>query len=129
MVRFQNFLSAGLLLLLAIGCQRSESPTADPTAPEANLALTSILKVSALANGEILLNGQPSSLDQLTARLSIAQKIQGKVFYYRETAEQEPHPNAMQAVERIIESKLPVSFSTKPDFSDYVDENGQSHPR
>jgi hypothetical protein len=29
----------------------------------------------------------------------------------------------------IIERKLPVSMSTKPDFSDYVDEQGKSRPR
>jgi hypothetical protein len=36
---------------------------------------------------------------------------------------------AIEAFKLIVESKLPISLSTKSDFSDYVDEKGQSLPR
>jgi hypothetical protein len=29
----------------------------------------------------------------------------------------------------VVKYKLPISMSTQPDFSDYVDGNGQSHVR
>ena len=41
--------------------------------------------------------------------------------YYRENPAQEPPPSAMAAVKLVIKYRLPVSFSSKPDFSDTVD--------
>ena len=129
MERFSQLLSAGLLLCLAVGCQRAESPAGDPAAPAAAAPVSPIIKISALANGEILLDGQPCSLDDLAGRLAEAQKINAEVYYFREAADQEPHPNAMKVVQLIVENRLPVSLSTRPDFSDYVDANGHSRPR
>jgi hypothetical protein len=35
----------------------------------------------------------------------------------------------MAVLRLVMGHRLPVSFSSKPDFSDYVDEAGASHPR
>ena len=53
----------------------------------------------------------------------------GTVWYYRESGKGEPPAQAIEVFKLIVENKLPVSLSTKPDFSDYVDENGQAQPR
>jgi hypothetical protein len=53
----------------------------------------------------------------------------GVVWYYRENPHAEPHPNADIVVQTIIRHRLPVSMSTKPDFSDALDENRVSRPR
>lgn len=128
--RSASLLLASFLLGLAAGCDRSGTPEGDRAAtPAATSSAPSILKISALANGEILLDGKPCSADELAARLSEARKNNGQVYYFREAADQEPHPNAMQAVQMIDDSHLPVSLSTLADFSDFVDENGESHPR
>jgi hypothetical protein len=129
MDRSKQLLSAALLLCLAVGCQQGESPASGAAQSPAAGPVSSIVKVSALSNGEILLDGKSCTLDQFTARLAEAQKLGGEVYYYREAADQEPHPNAMTAMQRIAASHLPVSFSTLPDFSDYVDANGHSNPR
>jgi hypothetical protein len=51
------------------------------------------------------------------------------VWYYREAGQQEPPPEAMQVIKLIADNALPVSLSSKPDFSDYIGEGGQPHPR
>jgi hypothetical protein len=35
----------------------------------------------------------------------------------------------MQVIQRVVALKLPISLSSKPDFSDWVDAKGVSHPR
>jgi hypothetical protein len=35
----------------------------------------------------------------------------------------------MAVVELVVKHRLPISMSTKPDFSDYVDGDGTSRPR
>jgi hypothetical protein len=87
------------------------------------------VKVSVLASGTILVEGQPATLDQLDAALARAKAANGQVWYYREAARGEPPPAAMQVIQRITALKLPISMSSKPDFSDWVDAKGVSHPR
>ena len=42
---------------------------------------------------------------------------------------QAPPPQGQAVIQLIIKHQLPVSMSTKPDFSDYVDDKGVSRPR
>ena len=88
-----------------------------------------VLKLSALASGEILLDGKPIQLDALDQALEAADKESTGVWYYREAAGQEPHPSVKAAIQLVIKHKLRISLSSKPDFSDYVDSKGVSHPR
>jgi hypothetical protein len=53
----------------------------------------------------------------------------GVVWYYRENGQAEPTPQAMAAIKLIIENSLPISMSSKADFSDYIDAAGNSLPR
>ena len=53
---------------------------------------------------------------------------QGEVWYYREVPEADPHPNAMKVLEAIVDQNLPIRLSTKPDYSDSVDDKGRSIP-
>ncbi len=88
-----------------------------------------VLKLSALASGEILLDGKPIQLDALDQALQAADKESTGVWYYREAAGQEPHPSVKAAIQLVIKHKLRISLSSKSDFSDYVDAKGVSHPR
>ncbi|HEY7494980.1 MAG TPA: hypothetical protein VIH59_28245 [Candidatus Tectomicrobia bacterium] len=80
-----------------------------------------VVKISALSNDTLLLNGKPTDLPGLEAALKSAGTAGGEVWYYRENAAKEPPPSATAAVQMVIKYRLPVSFSTKPDFSDTVD--------
>jgi hypothetical protein len=82
-------------------------------------------KVSVLANGTVLVDGAPATLEELDAALAGAKHV----WYYREAARGEPPPIARDVIQRVIARKLPITLSSKPDFSDWVDAKGVSHPR
>ncbi len=89
-----------------------------------------VVKISALSNGTLLLNGTPTDLSTLEAALEKASASGGEVWYYRENPAKEPPPSAMAAIQLVIKHRLPISFSSKPDFSDTVDPStGVSRPR
>jgi hypothetical protein len=87
------------------------------------------LKISVLANGAILLDGQPADLEQLDAALQRVKQNHGRVWYYRESAGAQPPPAGLAVIQRVVRHKLPISLSSKLDFSDWVDGKGVSHAR
>jgi hypothetical protein len=94
------------------------------------IATKPVLKVSVLATGAILLDGHGIELDRLAQALQDAKRNDGAVYYYREAATGNPPPlQAMSVLNLVIQNKLPISLSSQPDFSDYVDAKGVSHPR
>jgi hypothetical protein len=82
-------------------------------------------KVSVLANGTVLVDGVPATLEELDTALAGAKHV----WYYREAARGEPPPIARDVIQRLIARKLPITLSSKPDFSDWVDAKGVSHQR
>jgi hypothetical protein len=88
-----------------------------------------ILRLSVLASGKVLLEGKESNIPEIRKALEKTKASGGVVWYYRENGKDEPPSQAMELIEVIVENKLPISMSSKPDFSDYIDENGQSRPR
>ena len=88
-----------------------------------------ILKLTVLASGEILLDGKSIAIDALDRVLEGADKASTAVWYYREGASKEPPPHAMAVIQLVMKHKLRISMSSKPDFSDYLDGKGISHPR
>lgn len=111
---FKRFLSS----LLGIGA--SELP-ASPAKP--------IARMSALASGQLLLDGQPVTLEALDTALRDLKAMHGIVWYYREDPDHEPPPQVTGAIGLVVKHQLPISMSSKSDFSDVVDANGQSRPR
>jgi biopolymer transport protein ExbD len=88
-----------------------------------------VLKIAITAGGQISADGRPTTLDALVPMLRELAKNKGEVWYYREAPEVDPHPNAMKVLEAIVDQGLPILFSTKPDYSDSVDDKGRSVPR
>ena len=88
------------------------------------------LKISVLADGRMLADGRPVTLEELEPMLAKLAKDNGTVIYYREDPSQdEPHQNAKEVTRLVIESRLPISFSTEPDFSTVVDGEGNVRKR
>lgn len=79
-----------------------------------------IAKVRVYRNGKTTLNGKEVTLDEMRAGFSDLKRNSGVVWYFREAAEQEPHPNAKLVLQAIVDVKLPVSMSNKEDFSTVV---------
>ena len=88
-----------------------------------------VLKLSALASGEVLLDGKPIEVEALDQVLQAVDKQTTTIWYYRQAASKEPPPHALAVIQLAIKHKLRISISSKPDFSDYVDAKGVSHPR
>ena len=88
-----------------------------------------VARVTALSSGRLLLNGSEITVQTLSSEFERLKANGGAVWYYRENPQSEPPPQAMEVIKLVIRNQLPVSMSSKPDFSDYVDENGHSRPR
>ena len=79
--------------------------------------------------GEIWCDEVRTSLGDLEPRLAQLRAAQGVVWYYREDVDAEPAPEAMAVVRMVIEQRLPISMSTRPDFGDVVQADGSAIPR
>ncbi len=114
----------GIIAALAlVGCSR---PAESKVEPEPS---GPIVKISVLTSGKILIDGTESTLAQVEQRFTQLKSEGGSVWYYRESGQQEPPPEAMQVIKLVADNGLPISLSSKPDFSDYVGEDGQLQPR
>ena len=80
-----------------------------------------ILKVSVLSSGDILLDGQSTSLEDLGQAFQRAKERNAAVWYYREAPAADPAHQAAQVIQMIVQNKLPVRLCTKPDFSESLD--------
>ena len=87
------------------------------------------IKISALASGDILVDGQLAGAQELDAVLEKVKQEQGQVWYYREAVGVPPSPQAQAVIRSVVRHKLAISLSSKADFSDWVDGKGVSHPR
>lgn len=120
-----------LLLYLLIG---SRGTSYAEEATRANtMQIENIIRIKVFLSGQIVANDKPITLDELKAKFSQLKGKNTAVWYYRESGNIVPSPETRDVIRKvmdlIIENKIPVSLSSKPDFSDYIDEKGQSHPR
>src|SRR5262245_49702398 len=75
-----------------------------------------VAKIAVSRAGVINLNGHEATINEVRDALTKLAASKGVVWYYREGAdEEEPHPNAMLVIRAIVDARLPVSLSTKPD--------------
>ena len=91
----------------------------------------SALRISVLSSGKILLDGKGKkvTISEVKKALTRVNSETGAVWYYRESGKGEPPNAAIEIFKVMVESKLPISLSSKPDFSDYIDDQGESRPR
>jgi len=80
--------------------------------------VATILKVSLMSDGALLLDSKPVTPSELAAALDAAPSGESVVWYYRENATGEAPPIATEVMKLVTERRLPIRLSTKPDFSD-----------
>ena len=90
---------------------------------------TIVGKLTVLQNGHVIFNGQAVTIEQLRPKLTELAEQNGVVWYYREAPEKEPPAVSRQVIQAVIDNKLPISFSTKPDFSTVALPDGTIKPR
>ena len=88
-----------------------------------------ILQLSVLSNGVIIIDGSLATMEDLDRALVKLKQQQGVVWYYSESLAKSPTAPATDAIKLVLKYELPVSLSTKDDFSDYVDHDGRPRPR
>ena len=82
------------------------------------MAAEGTLKISVLANGALLLDRNPVTLEELAQALEAGAKAGAAVWYYRENAEGEAPPAATEVLKLITGHRLPVRLCAQADFSD-----------
>ncbi len=122
-----------LISLFATACEAprsAPSPTSTPTPkPTVVSDPNQVLKVSVFKSGEIRADDKTVTLQELDTLLTALDQKNGIVWYYREAGQGEPPPQAMEVIKLVVTHKRPISLSSKPDFSDTIDTNGNSVPR
>jgi hypothetical protein len=86
-------------------------------------------RIRVARTGEIWFDDAPVTLDSLLPLLRELRAAGGSVWYYREAVDAEPAPEAMAVVRLVVEHRLPISMSTRPDFADVVLPDGSVAPR
>jgi biopolymer transport protein ExbD len=114
-----------VIALFMIGCIGTHDSTSTPSTSNES----TVLKVKVFLDGKVFANDQSVDIDQLAKLMSSLKKPDGVVWYYRESSDGEPHPNAIEVMRLVVENQLPISLSTKPDYSDVVGPDGVPRPR
>jgi hypothetical protein len=86
-------------------------------------------RIAISAKGTVSFDGTAVSLDGLKPKLAALKSRGGIVWYYREAPVGPPPANAMDVMKLIMHYQLPISMSSKPDYSDEVMPDGTSRPR
>jgi hypothetical protein len=87
------------------------------------------IRVQSFKSGIIKVDGQTVTLGGLAEALAQIKAKQGAVLYYREDPAAEPSQNQMEVFKALMSAGLPISLSSKPDFSDSIGSDGVSRPR
>ena len=119
MLRNLGQITAVLACVIGVAC------TAQPTPEQAVKSDAPVLKIAVFADGRITANGSATTIETLRESLKQLAGRQGVVWYYREAAQAEPPPQAMLVMQAVIDNRLPIKLSTKPDYSDAIGTDGK----
>lgn len=109
--------------IFIVGCKKRRDEQTQ------NINKEIILKISVSQSGRVFVNNDESSLQDVEKRLLEIKDRNGVVWYYRENPQEEPTDIAKEIIELVVKYKVPISLSSKSDFSDIIDEHGASHHR
>tara|TARA_R110002111_G_scaffold29884_9_gene62204 strand:+ start:2424 stop:2801 length:378 start_codon:yes stop_codon:yes gene_type:complete len=106
-------------LCLALQCCGESEPPPSLTELRADAP---ILTIKVLADGSILADDAPTTLDTLNTQLPEIAEAHGLVWFYRDHPNASPQPAATDALRLILDHELPVCLATRPDFIDIIEE-------
>lgn len=112
-----HMLRATFAVILLFVLMAVSSAQQKPTQP--------ILKVAAMADGRITVNGAPATMESFRVSLKKLSQQKGVVWYYREAGKSEPPPQAMQVIQAIVDARVPIRLSSRPDYSDAIGIDGK----
>ncbi len=78
------------------------------------------LKIAVFSDGRLTVDGAPASIQSLRQSLRKIADEHGVVLYYREAADKAPPPIATEVINQVMEARVPIRLSARPDYSDAV---------
>jgi hypothetical protein len=90
------------------------------------LSNSPVLKIAVMADGRITVNSSPTTIASLRISLQRLVEQRGVVWYYREAGQAEAPPESTEVMQAVIENRLPIRLSSRPDFSDAIGPDGKS---
>ena len=115
MDKFKTLCVLVLSGLQLIACSRPMP--VNPNAP--------VLKIAVMADGRITVDGSPATIDSVRVSLKRLAEKKGVVWYYREGGQDKGPPESTEVIQSVIENRLPIRLSSRPDFSDAIGQNGK----
>lgn len=88
-----------------------------------------VLQLAVYRSGRITADGRDVDPSYLPGVLAGLRRTNGVVWLYREGAAGERHPNAALVARAIAAAHLPLTLSSRPDFSDVLPPDGTTPPR
>jgi hypothetical protein len=85
---------------------------------------TPILKIAVMTDGSITVDGSPATTESLRASLKQLAQQKGVVWYYREAGQSAGSPQSAEVMQAVIENRLPIRLSSRPDYSDAIGMDG-----
>ena len=89
----------------------------DPNAP--------VLRIAVMSGGRITVDGSPATVDTVRDALKRLAEQRGVVWYYREAGETKAPPESNAVIQSVIENRLPIRLSSRPDYSDFIGPDGK----
>ena len=108
-----------IIPLVVGGCSKQPAPQS-PVASDAP-----VIKVAVFADGRITADGSPATVESLRESFKKLAAQKGAVWYYREAGQNEPPPQGMEVIKAVIEARLPIRLSSRPDYSDAIGFDGK----
>jgi len=84
-----------------------------------------ILKITVMADGRITVDGSPATIESLQVSFKRLAEQKGIVWYYREASEAKAPPESAKVIQAVIENRLRIRLSSRPDFSDAIGWDGK----
>ena len=84
-----------------------------------------ILKIAVMADGRITVDGSPATIESVRASLKQLAERKGVVWYYREAGHAEPPPQSEEVIQAVIQNRVPIRLSSRPDYSDAIGMDGK----
>lgn len=112
-----------LFSLLFGGCGKQPAPQS-PAKPDAP-----VLKIAVFMDGRLTVDGKAATVQELRESLRSLSEKHGEVWYYREAGQQDPPPVAMEVLRAVVDARLPIRLSSRPDYSDSIGPDGRPVPK
>lgn len=89
---------------------------------------TPVMKIAVMADGRITIDGVSVTMNEVRSSLKELSEKKGVVWYYREAGQTDGSQHASDVIQAVVQNRLPIRLSGKPDYSDTIGPDGRPIP-